>query len=443
MVAPTVDNPHALDAMTPWGAAGELRGRQLRPGPSAAPDAVARNQRERLLGATVAAVAANGYETTRVADIVGLAGVSRGAFYGFFDNKLDCFLATLDELAELAEEGAIDSYVDTGGGLAERLEAVLERLVEAILAQPAAARVWLVEIYAAGPRAIARMDRLLDRLERLAAAAIGESPARAGMPREAVRAVLGGMRHAIATRLRHDRAGELPALVPHLVDWALGYSGPPQRLRRPRKPPPLPQPSPDPDEQRRRILATVTAIVAERGYRETTIADISARAEMSLTTFYDHFPAKREVFAAALDDGERQLVEVVAPVQARAPDWPRATRDATHAVLAYAAVHPAQATLGSLRAPAGGAVGLDRYELAVGRFAAMLRAGDGDAGAPDLGPVAAEAIGGTVAALLQRQIARRGAERAYEMAAIASYLALAPYVGAERACALANEGWQP
>jgi AcrR family transcriptional regulator len=164
---------------------------------------------------------------------------------------------------------------------------------------------------------------------------------------------------------------------------------------------------------------------------------------MSLTTFYDHFPAKREAFAAALDDGERKVVEVVAPIHARAPDWPRATRDATHAVLAYAVAHPAQATLGTLRAPAGGADGLDRYERAVERFAAMLRAGEGDAGAPDLSPVAAEAIGGTVAALLQRQIARRGAESAYEVAAVASYLALAPYVGAAQACALANEGWQP
>jgi len=126
--------------MTPWGPAEKLRSRQLRPGPGNDRSAVARNQRERILGATVATVAEQGYEATRVADILALAGVSRGAFYRYFDNKLECFLATLDELAAMARDQVVHSYRDETRSWDERLQAVFEGLVEMIVAQPDAGR---------------------------------------------------------------------------------------------------------------------------------------------------------------------------------------------------------------------------------------------------------------------------------------------------------------
>ena len=238
--------PGARSTITPWGSAGELRSRQLPPGPSSDPDAVERNQRERLYGATVAAVAEHGYEATRVADIIVIAGVSRSAFYRYFDNRLDCFLATLDELAGLAEAKLTGVYRDKSRSWRERMRAVLDGFVEMVVAQPAAARVWLVEIYAAGPLAVDRMERLADRLELLASRAIDETADGSELPVEGVRALLGGLRQIIHTRLRHGREYELPALVPDLFDWVLSYSTPPVPLRRPRTPPRLPEAPADP-----------------------------------------------------------------------------------------------------------------------------------------------------------------------------------------------------
>ena len=63
---------------TPWGDAGTLRERKLRPGQRLPPEEVARNQRERLFAALVAVVAEKGYEATRVADLLDLSGY-RGA----------------------------------------------------------------------------------------------------------------------------------------------------------------------------------------------------------------------------------------------------------------------------------------------------------------------------------------------------------------------------
>jgi AcrR family transcriptional regulator len=51
------------------------------------------NQRERLLGATAAIFAEQGYASLSVATVTARARVSRSTFYKFFDDKLDCVLA--------------------------------------------------------------------------------------------------------------------------------------------------------------------------------------------------------------------------------------------------------------------------------------------------------------------------------------------------------------
>jgi len=75
-------------AETHAGKPGLPRGRSRLPAP-----AVHASQRERLLQATVAAVAHKGYAAVTVADIVRRAKVSRAAFYLHFRTKEDCFLA--------------------------------------------------------------------------------------------------------------------------------------------------------------------------------------------------------------------------------------------------------------------------------------------------------------------------------------------------------------
>lgn len=441
MVAPTIETAPSAHIATPWGRADALRSRQLRPGPGDTPRAVERNQRERLYGATVATVAAHGYEATRVADIVALAGVSRSAFYRYFDNKLECFLATLDALAELARARVADSYRDAGDSWQRRLQAVVESVVAMVLLQPAAARVWLLEVYAAGPEAIDRMERVAAKLELLAGTAIGEGRGDKHLPADGVRAVLGALRHIVRSRLRLGREEDLPGLVPPLLDWALGYGTVPTRLRRARKPPRLEAPTPDPDRRRRKIVEAVTELAAADGYQAMTITDISRRAGISLTTFYNHFRNKRDAFMAAIDDGERQVEEVVGRAYRGRSDWPRATRDAIQAYFAFNATHPAIAQLGGMRILAGGAEGFDRHEAATARFAEILDAGRQDH--PEASPIAVEAIGAAIAALLYQQIRRRGAEHVYEVAGTATFLALAPFVGADAACALANERWRP
>jgi AcrR family transcriptional regulator len=441
MSATAVDKTLRRSTMTPWGPADELRMRQLRPGPGTGSETVERNQRERIYGGMVAAVAEHGYEATRVADVLVLAGVSRSAFYRYFKNKSDCFLATLEATAELARDQLAQFLEDAEGDGERQLAALFDAVIEIVLEQPAAARAWLVEAHSAGPEAVELVERVAGRLEAHAAQALAAPGGGAGLPPDGLAAILGGLRQIVRARLRRDQESDLPALAPELLRWALGYGTPPQKLSRRRRPPALPTPTPEPDDQRRRILTAVTELVAEAGYQELTITEIASRAEISLTTFYDRFESKRDAFVAAIDDGERQLVEIALPAYRGAPDWPRATRDTIFAFFAFYATHPQLAQLGGRRIFSGGDVGFERHEQTTGRFGAMLE--EGFALHPEVGPVVGEAIAGSVATLVYQQIRDHGPERLYEVAALATYLTLAPFVGPASACELANAGWRP
>ena len=133
---------------TPWGDAASLRDRKLRPGRGTPRREAERNQRERLFAAMVATVAEKGYEATTVADLVKLSGVSRSAFYRHFEDKQACFLAAVEAivkppLRQLATAGAAPE-IDAG-------KRAFEALIGQIVEQPAASKMCVVEVYAAGP----------------------------------------------------------------------------------------------------------------------------------------------------------------------------------------------------------------------------------------------------------------------------------------------------
>jgi hypothetical protein len=53
--------------------------------------------------------------------------------------------------------------------------------------------------------------------------------------------------------------------------------------------------------------------------------------------------------------------------------------------------------------------------------------------APDTPPIAAEAIGGAIYALIYHQVKQKGPESMPELVPMATYMTLAPFVGAEEA----------
>ena len=129
------------------------------------PSLVAASQRARLLEAAGRTVAEKGYAAATIDDIVRGAGVSKKTFYEHFQDKLGCFLAAYeaasDELYEHVR-AAQDSDAASSDWHA-RTHAGIRAYLRWLAAEPALARVFLVEVAAAGPEALARRERLRDR----------------------------------------------------------------------------------------------------------------------------------------------------------------------------------------------------------------------------------------------------------------------------------------
>jgi len=425
---------------TPWGDSGELRIRKLRPGPSATRAQVEANQRERLYGAMVAAVAEHGYEATRVADVLDISGVSRNTFYKHFSNKLDCFLATMDAVVLCGGSGVVAAYLDNDGPWDARLRAGFTELIATIVAQPAAARLFYVESHAAGPTAVAKVDEFGDRLFQIIRKALDESPDYEDLPDQLLSAILKGIRRVMQSRLRGGREADLVELGPQLMSWSLGYHTPPQPLERPSRPPALEfvlEP-PDRTDPRERIMSAVMDLMADKGYSSLTITDIAQEAAVSLTTFYRHFQGKDEVVVAALRRSTNQIIEVVAPSFRDVPDWAHAVGAGMRSLFGYLVIERPFARFGGVDVQAGSRMVLDVREQLMTSTQAFND--EGYRRYPGAEPIAAEAIGASIDALVFDQIVRCGDQRLYEITPTATYLALVPFVGVDEACAIANRG---
>lgn len=435
---------------TPWGKSDELGQRRLPPGPGTSRDEVARNQRERLFGAMVAVATSKGYAETSVADLLELSAVSRRAFYEHFCDKESCFLATIDEV--LGGAMAITaSRLHQGGSWEERAERSLMTFLELLVDQPAAACLCLVESHAAGPVAIARVEEAIDGFNELMAQALGERPEYAGMPDEMLRAMTGGMQKIIHSRLRSGTERDLLELGPSLMRLGLAYQPPPlplrQRRRRPSRDTNGGDPSPEVPAGSRdgyvgeRIVNATIAAVTEKGFAGTTLDDVAERARISLSTFYEHFDSKEDAFGAALYASRARMLGYGMPTYRRADSWPEGIRALTEFSLDYLASEPQFALLVSRDVYAAGPRTLEQLDQALRSSQSFIDSGVAEY-APEMPPIWREAITAALYAMLGRRVQHEGPETLPEMAPLATYMALAPFIGPLAACRVANgEAW--
>src|SRR5215813_1429690 len=65
------------------------------------------------------------------------------------------------------------------------------------------------------------------------------------------------------------------------------------------------------DERRNQILGCALAVFASKGFHETSIADICARAHIARGTLYQYFADKRGVLVALIDRIVRRVLDAV------------------------------------------------------------------------------------------------------------------------------------
>jgi len=198
--------------------------------------------RRRILDGFGAAVAERGYAATTIADIVRHAQVSKRTFYERFVDKEECFLASF----EAAAEGKLDLVrraLDTGGAWEERLEAALLAYLEAREARPALSRTHLLEIQAAGARALELRRDVLQRfanvLRRFAESVSKSEPDVHALSPAMALAIVGGINELLLLGEETGspkRVSELAETACVLVRGAMAAPrGPAPKARRARK----------------------------------------------------------------------------------------------------------------------------------------------------------------------------------------------------------------
>jgi len=205
-------------AGTHAGKPGLPRGRSRLPTP-----AVQASQRERLLQATVAAVAQKGYSAVTVADIVRRAKVSRAAFYIHFRSKEECFLAATRRGGQLMFHHVMEAVRALPDDASD--EGVLRAGCQAYLGfladEPAFSQVFCVEMPTAGPRAVERIQAAHDRFAEINAKwhrrARARHPDWPAVPDEAYQALAGATAELVRSWVGAGKTEGLTELEDTLV----------------------------------------------------------------------------------------------------------------------------------------------------------------------------------------------------------------------------------
>jgi TetR/AcrR family transcriptional regulator len=395
------------------------------------PGEVAENQRRRMYGAMVEAVATSGYGATSVKRVVTLAGVSRRAFYEQFANKQECFLATLDLIANQAMDSIATTYSASEGTLEERLNAAFVTFAEVVRRNPKGARVMLVDAPSAGPAGWERLTETLRMFERRLTASFAHAPDAAPLPELICRAIVGGLRRATFVRLLEDRTEEMPDLVGDMVGWTLAFmtDGLSPLAVSPRERPT--EPVLREEDDRARVMRSALELAALEGYGNLTPMRIVDEAGVSVDTFFALFDNMEACFLAALEKLSEEVHETVFdPGLASGDEWPAAVRRALDRLMRYFAARPAYT-----QTIATGVFAMGQHAVDMGAQLACEVAAKLTAGAPcaPLMGLAQEGIEGAIWHTIYIQTTSHGAHTLPELSDYLAYVVLAPFLGAEQA----------
>lgn len=447
-----------------------------------APTEVARHQRLRMHGAMVEAVAANGYASTSVKQIIGLAGVSRRAFYEQFANKEECFLATFDLIAARSVKRVHEAYRSSGGALERRIRAAVGEFTEEIESNVKGAGLAIVQAQTAGAPGLARLRKATGTFEQMLSSSFAHAPDAGPLPAPIVRGIVGGMHEATAVRLRDGRPEKIPALSEEIVQWTLlfhtaagerlserlaerarasslasaherrrGHSNGrwsgadstldawmPRGLRAVsanRAGNRLATPPTD-EELRARLCSSVLNLAVVDDYHELSSPQIAEEAGVQIESFFELFDSKEECFLGALDDLSDELLRIAADPNLVSGDWARTVRRVVGELLRLLARRPLYAHIIASEAPSASPEALERVcDLAHG-IATLLTEG---APAPARNKLAVEGVAGAIWHTIRCQVTSGQIHLLPALSDYLAYIVLAPFIGADAAAEVVIE----
>jgi AcrR family transcriptional regulator len=377
-------------------------------------EAAAATHRARLHEAVIKLLGTQGYGGTSVDELASAAGVSTATLYGLFAGKQELVLDTFD--AVVGEAGGRlrtrGGWAHSQGDLRHALADVLSAVVDAVLRQPEAARLAVVDIAALGPSGVQRRRALSDGFQELLRRAATTGDGLTVLSEPALGVLAGGTLHVLDRHLRSGRMRPLRSAALDLATWGAMYeTGAPQPAPA-RRPLTTPHVAPSPlsqglphgrhglpaafvhRHQRERILHAVLALSAEQGFEVTSARELATRAGLSRQTFYQHFQTKEDAWSAAYDQAFLELFSAAWHAGAAQRDPAAKVTAAVTACLEQLIAEPGRARLLLVDAPSAGAAGSAAIDRATQAFARLIAGAAGDRELPAIVPLAM--VGGIV-----------------------------------------------
>lgn len=400
---------------------------------------VVHHQRIRMHGAMIEAIAARGYGGTSVKHVIGLAGVSRRAFYEQFSNKEDCFLETFDLIVSRAIKRSNAAYRGASGSLEERMEAAFAAFVGELQSNSKALHLVLVDAPSAGPGARRRLRRTTGMFEGLLAQTLSERDRSGELPQPVVRAIVGGLRRVAHVRLRDERTEEMSGLTEEMLRWTLMFDDPAARKLAPRPCANEPFPShaqlpadEEAQDPRERLQRAMINLALRERYEDVNSLRIVDEAGVGLDVFLSEFGDKETCYLAAMDMLGGDVLHLVADPGLVSEDWPGAVCRTVEELLRHLSEQPASLISLSSQMLQAGRRALDNaMELAL-EVSTLLTEG---APQPPRSQLAAEGIAGALWHTLYCEVMAGRGHRLPALGEYLSYVILTPFLGAEEAVA--------
>lgn len=183
-------------------------------------------KRQQILEGMLEVVGDYGYEAASVQKVLDLTDLYRQAFYDSFKDVEACYLAALD--FGIARMEALVSEAAAGeDDWRSKLRAGLTALLEALETSPGLGRALIVEVHAAGPRALKRRAEAMKRVTDFIDSARTDVPVGEAPPPIAAEGIVAGMHSVVHARLAAGEVDGFRALLPDFMYFAvLPYFGP-------------------------------------------------------------------------------------------------------------------------------------------------------------------------------------------------------------------------
>jgi AcrR family transcriptional regulator len=184
---------------------------------------VALHKQRRIMDAIAELAAEQGYEATKIGDIVRRAGVARKTLYDNFEGKEELFLAAFDAAVEEIMRRIEEACAAVGGGWDERVEAGLGAFLEYVAEEPARARMCLIEAMSATPAATRRYEDAMRSFVELTGRNVPHSDQ---LPETIEETLVGGVAWIVHQKIRRHEAEQAMDLLPELAEFVLApYRG--------------------------------------------------------------------------------------------------------------------------------------------------------------------------------------------------------------------------